>query len=173
MKYIIFLAYLATVPLANWMIGHVGTTCIPDGPCLVPVGFGFMAPSGVLVIGLALVLRDWLQQSAGLRWSLVAIVIGVIISALVAPPALVLASAVAFALSELADTAVYTPLRRQGRLATAFLASGVVGAIVDSAVFLYLAFGSLDFIAGQVVGKAWMAIAAALIVTALRQRRHA
>lgn len=155
MRYFAFLAFIATVPLANWMIGNVGTVCIPDGPCLLPVGFGLSAPSGVLVIGAALVLRDMVQQLLGIRWAFAAIVCGVILSALVAPPALVLASAVAFLLSEFADLGVYTPLRKKG-LALAVLASGVVGSIVDSAVFLLLAFGSLDYIAGQVVGKLWM-----------------
>lgn len=155
MRYFAFLAFLATVPLANWMIGNVGTVCIPDGPCLLPVGFGLSAPSGVLVIGAALVLRDMVQQLLGIRWAFAAIVCGVILSALVAPQALVLASAAAFLLSEFADLGVYTPLRKKG-LALAVLASGVVGSIVDSAVFLFLAFGSIDYIAGQVVGKLWM-----------------
>ena len=32
-----FLGFIACIPLANWMIGHVGTVCVPQGPCLVPV----------------------------------------------------------------------------------------------------------------------------------------
>ena len=68
-----------------------------------------------------------------------------------------LASAVAFLLSELADLAVYTPLQRR-RFMPAVLASSLVGLVVDSAVFLYLAFGNLDYLAGQVVGKAWMVL---------------
>jgi hypothetical protein len=155
MRYLVFLAFLATVPLANWMIGNVGTVCIPDGPCLLPVGFGLSAPSGVLVIGAALVLRDFVQQQLGIRWAFAAIACGFVLSAAVAPPALVVASAAAFLLSELADLGVYTPLRRRG-LALAVLASGAVGSVVDSAVFLLLAFGSLDYIGGQVVGKLWM-----------------
>ena len=31
-----FAAFLGCVPLANWMILHVGTVCVPNGPCLVP-----------------------------------------------------------------------------------------------------------------------------------------
>ncbi len=32
------LAFIACIPVANWMIGHVGTVCTPPfGPCLVPV----------------------------------------------------------------------------------------------------------------------------------------
>lgn len=155
MRHLSFLAFLATVPLANWLIGHVGTTCIPGGPCLVPVGFGLMAPSGVMVIGAALVLRDIVHSLMGWRWALAAILIGAALSGLFAPPALVLASGAAFLLSELLDLAVYAPLRER-RLVLAVFASGLVGAVVDSTVFLWLAFGSLDFIAGQVLGKVWM-----------------
>ena len=152
-------AFAACIPAANWLIGNVGTVCAPDGPCLVPVGFGLMAPSGVLVIGLALVLRDAVQERLGLRWAIGAIVAGAALSGLVAPPALVVASGVAFLLSELADLAVYTPLRRR-RLWLAVLLSGLVGAAVDSAIFLWLAFGSLDFLAGQIVGKLWASVVA-------------
>lgn len=58
---------------------------------------------------------------------------------------------------------VYAPLYRR-RLIAAVVASGMVGAIIDSAVFLWLAFGSLDFIAGQVVGKAWMTLLAVPLI---------
>ena len=40
-----FLGFLACVPLANWMIGHAGTVCVPNNPCLIPVAPGIMAPS--------------------------------------------------------------------------------------------------------------------------------
>jgi uncharacterized PurR-regulated membrane protein YhhQ (DUF165 family) len=163
MRYLIFLAYLATIPAANWLIGHVGTECIPNGPCLIPVAPGFAAPSGVLMIGVALVLRDAVQQFMGLRWALVAVACGVVVSVIFAPPALVVASAVAFAIAELLDMAVYTPLRRRN-LPLAVLASGVVGAAADSAAFLWLAFGSLDFIGGQIIGKTWMALLAACVL---------
>lgn len=162
-------AFAATIPAANWLIGNVGTFCVPDGPCLIPVGFGLEAPSGVLMIGLALVLRDAVHEATGARGALLAVVLGAALSALVAPSALVVASAAAFLLSELADLAVYAPLRRR-RLALAVLASGAAGAVVDSAVFLFLAFGSLDFLAGQVVGKMWMSAAAAIVLVGLRAR---
>ncbi len=163
-----FAAFLACIPLANWMIGHVGTVCIPNGPCLVPVAPGLMAPSGVLTVGAALVLRDVVQRCLGLRAGLAAIAIGTALSALIAPGALVLASGVAFALSELADCAVYTPLQ-QRRLLLAVVASSLVGLAVDSVVFLYLAFGSLDFLAGQIVGKFWAVAIAVPLVRLLRR----
>ena len=64
------------------------------------------------------------------------------------------ASAAAFLLSESADFAVYTPLQRRG-LVLAVAASSLAGLAVDSVVFLTLAFGNLEFLAGQVVGKTW------------------
>ena len=102
------------IPAANWMIGNLGSFCVPNGPCLIPVAPGIMAPSGVLMIGLALVLRDLVQRRLGLTWAFAAIILGVVLSALLAPPALVLASAAAFLLSETADLAVYTPLQKRG-----------------------------------------------------------
>ena len=64
---------------------------------------------------------------------------------------------VAFLLSEFADFAVYTPLARR-RLVAAVVASSIVGLVVDSIVFLWLAFGSLEFLFGQIVGKVWMVL---------------
>lgn len=169
---VLIAAFAATVPAANWLIGNVGTECIPDGPCLLPVGFGLHAPSGVLMIGLALVLRDMVHEAGGAKAAILAILIGGLLSWFVAPPALIVASVTAFVLAELADLAVYAPLRKE-RLWLAVAASGVVGAIVDSAVFLWLAFGSLDFIAGQVVGKAWMSLLAVPLIHAVKRARAA
>jgi uncharacterized PurR-regulated membrane protein YhhQ (DUF165 family) len=167
---ILFLVLFAlTIPLANWMIGHAGTVCPPHGPCLVPVAPGLMAPSGVLMAGIALVLRDLVQRRLGVVASSLAILAGAALSALLAPPALVIASAVAFLLSEFADLGVYTPLARR-RLVLAVVASGVAGLVVDSIVFLWLAFGSLDFLSGQVVGKAWMVVLSIPLVAWLRRR---
>ena len=166
---LLFLAGFAlTIPAANWLIGNAGTVCTPDGPCLIPVGFGLMAPSGVLMVGLGLVLRDLVQRRLGVAWSALAILAGAALSALLAPPALVLASALAFTLSEAADLVVYTPLQRRG-LVLAVAASGLAGLAVDSVAFLWVAFGSLDFLAGQVLGKAWMVLAALPLVAWLRR----
>src|SRR5215475_8327440 len=115
--YIFLVLFGLTIPAANWLIGHAGTVCVPNGPCLIPVAPHLMAPSGVLMIGIALVLRDLVQRRLGVIYSGSAVVIGAILSALVAPPALVLASGVAFLLSEFADLAVYTPLARRGLVA--------------------------------------------------------
>jgi len=172
---IVFLiAFGLTIPAANWMIGHVGTACVPNGPCLIPVapnpfGASLMAPSGVLMIGVALVLRDLVQRRLGLKYSAGAVIAGALLSMLLAPPALVVASGVAFFMSEFADLAIYTPLARR-RLVAAVVASSLVGLVVDSIVFLWLAFGSLEFLAGQIVGKAWMVLLSIPFVLYLRRR---
>ncbi len=167
--YVFLVAFALCIPVANWLIGHVGTTCVPNGPCLVPVAPGLMAPSGVLMVGLALVLRDLVQRRLGLAWGIGAIVIGALLSAYVAPPSLVMASAVAFLLSEIADLLVYTPLQKK-RLVLAVFASSVVGLIADSIAFLYLAFGSLEFLEGQVLGKLWMVLLAMPFIAMMRRR---
>jgi uncharacterized PurR-regulated membrane protein YhhQ (DUF165 family) len=165
----IFLAlFCLTIPAANWMIGHIGTQC-RGGVCTVPVAPGLIAPSGVLMVGAALVLRDLVQRRLGPVYGIGAILVGAALSAALAPAALVVASAVAFLLSEFADFSIYTPLARR-RLVAAVAASSVVGLVVDSLVFLYLAFGSLAFLEGQIVGKLWMVLIALPFVAYLRRR---
>lgn len=159
--------YIATIPLANWMIGNIGTFCIPDGPCMIPVGFGMTAPSGVLMVGAALVLRDQVQEHLGTQWSLIAILIGAVLSYLLADPFIAIASILAFGVSELVDFFAYTKVRQKSR-ELAIAVSGLVGAIFDSIVFLYIAFGSLAYIEGQIFGKLAISILAAGILWVIK-----
>ena len=159
------LAYISTIFGANWAIDRFG---------IVPVGFGLMAPAGVYFVGLAFTFRDTTQRTLGRRWTVAAIVVGAMLSAFVSPE-FALASGVAFLFSEFADFAVYTPLAAK-RWLTAVAASNVVGTIVDSILFLWLAFGSLQFLTGQVIGKLWMTgvvIAVVSVVRGLRTRQAA
>lgn len=168
----LFLAgFIACIPAANWMVGNVGTTCIPDGPCVIPVAPGLSAPSAVLMVGLALVLRDLVQRRLGKAWALAAIGLGTVLSAFFAPPALVRASAAAFLLSEMADFAVYTPLQRR-HLVLAVVASSIVGIVMDSLIFLHLAFGSLEFLWGQIIGKSWMVLLSIPAISWIRRREE-
>ncbi|MGF1651546.1 MAG: VUT family protein [Hyphomicrobiaceae bacterium] len=177
---LVFLAlFTACIPAVNWIVLNVGTTCVPGGPCLVPVlppqlnfeapGTTMMATSSVLIVGLAFVFRDLVQRRLGFGWAAGAVVVGAGLSALLAPPQLVIASGIAFLLAEMADLLVYTPLQRK-RLVLAVFASSIVGLIVDSLIFLQLAFGSLEYLSGQVVGKSWAVLAALPFVIWLRQR---
>jgi len=155
--------YIATIPAANWMIGNVGTFCVPDGPCMIPVGFGMTAPSGVLMVGAALVLRDQVQEHMGAKWALGGIIVGAILSYLFADPFIAIASILAFGVSELIDFAAYTYVRKYGR-ALAVAVSGLVGAVMDSMVFLYIAFGSLAYVEGQIFGKLLISLLAAAAI---------
>ena len=75
-------------------------------------------------------------------------------------------------MSEALDFAVYTPLVDRGRVVAAVTLSNSVGLLIDTFVFLQLAFHSLNFWQGQVIGKAWMTLLAlAIIVPARRSLR--
>jgi uncharacterized PurR-regulated membrane protein YhhQ (DUF165 family) len=147
-------ALVATVALANWLTARYG---------FVPVGFGLTATAGTYAAGACLALRDLLQDIGG-RWAvLAAIVAGAIVSFWTSNTALAVASGVAFLLSELADALIYTPIRNRSafgdpRWSAAVVLSNLVGTLVDSTVFLWIAFGPaaiLPALAGQVVGKAY------------------
>jgi queuosine precursor transporter len=157
-RYLSAVAFVGCVFAANWALERWG---------LVPVGFGLEAPAGVYFAGLAFLLRDTTQRLGGRAFVIAAILVGTGAAYFVAPR-YAAASAVAFLVSELADYAVYTPLaERSWPLGVA--ASNVAGAFVDSVLFLTLAFGSLAFLSGQMVGKLWVT-AAALPVVLLARR---
>jgi hypothetical protein len=149
-------------PVVGYAACIVGANAAVQAFGFVPVGFGLSAPAGVYLAGLALWLRDLSQETLGRRAVVAAICAGALLSYWVSP-AFALASAAAFLLSELADFAVYTPLRRRD-LVLAVLASGLVGLVVDSMLFLQLAFGGQEHLAGQVVGKLWVTLLAAAVM---------
>jgi uncharacterized PurR-regulated membrane protein YhhQ (DUF165 family) len=151
--------FIATIFCANWAIATYG---------LVPVGPGLIAPAGVYFAGLAFTFRDLAQERVGRRWIVAAILLGAVISGLVSTK-FALASGVAFLVSELLDFAVYTPLRRRNWIG-AVVASNLVGLVADSILFLALAFDSLQYLPGQVVGKAWMTLVAVAVLWLLRGR---
>lgn len=155
---ILFIAFALTGVAANALVAHLG---------VVPVWPGMYAPAGVYVVGLALTLRDALHERAGARLAVAAILAGSAISYSFSP-GLAIASGAAFLLSELADLAVYAPLRRRS-LTLALAASNVVGLVVDSLLFLILAFQSLEYLPGQVVGKLIGSAAAIAAITARRR----
>lgn len=167
-----FAAFVGVIVLANWSVNHFG---------VVGVGFGLVAPAGVYFVGLAFTLRDVLHRTLGRMAVIGAILVGAVVSFAVSDAvtipggvlSLAWASGIAFLVSELADLVVYEPIRKHG-WSPAVGASNVVGLFVDSLLFLYLAFGSLSFLWGQVVGKAWMtALAIALMIVASQVTRKA
>jgi uncharacterized PurR-regulated membrane protein YhhQ (DUF165 family) len=164
MRYLALAGFIATIFAANFAITRLG---------VVSVGFGLMAPAGVYFAGVAFTLRDLLHDAGGRRWVLAAIIGGALLSALV-EPRFALASGIAFGVSETADWAIYEPIRRKGWL-RAVAASNAAGLTVDSMLFLWLAFGSLAFLPGQLIAKAYMtgvAIAIILVVRAIKAGRN-
>jgi uncharacterized PurR-regulated membrane protein YhhQ (DUF165 family) len=170
-----FIGFIASIWFANWLLAHWGTVRFPGGPWLIPVwpggltpsGDPIYAPSGVIAIGLSFTLRDLVQRRLGVGVALVAIVIGAVLSA-VLDPTLALASGVAFLLAESLDLFVYTPLQRRN-LVGVVVASNIVGMVVDSIVFLSIAFGSLALLEGQIIGKAWMTLVAIPLIYGIRE----
>lgn len=157
--------YLLTIPLANWFIQNVGTQQFPNGPHTIPVGFGYTAPSGVLIIGLALFLRDIVQDAIGKKRTIMLIAAGIVISYFVNSD-VATASAIAFAISELIDFITYTTIRTRSKPLAVFV-SGTSGGIIDSFVFLQIAFGSIQFWQGQIIGKTAIAIIGATLVAVI------
>jgi uncharacterized PurR-regulated membrane protein YhhQ (DUF165 family) len=154
-------AYVAAIVLANVLTEHFG---------LVPAGFGLMTTAGTYAAAFVIVSRNFTQDVIGKRMVLVLMGIGVILTWVLASPILAVASGVAFALSEAADMAVYTPLRNRGRSRAVALASGV-GAVVDTFVFLWIAGFPLSAAPGQLVVKIGMGLLAALILWLVKGRR--
>lgn len=155
-------AYAAAIVAANWLTARHG---------LIPVGFGLTATAGTYCAGAALMLRNTVQDTLGRAFVIAAILAGAALSALTSP-ALALASGVAFGISELSDTAVYTPLRRRGWV-RAVLPASLLGALLDTLLFLALAGFPVTprGVAGQLVGKTWAVwLPVAVIVLARRGR---
>lgn len=152
------LAMLSMILVANWVTTDYG---------FIPVGFGFEATAGTLFVGFSLAARDLLQDTWGKLAVLAVIILGTLMSWIYAAPAIALASAAAYGLAELLDFAVYTPLRARAtfgdrKWAGAVVVSNIVGAVVDSVVFLGIAFGAAAIapaLPGQIVGKMWATIA--------------
>ena len=160
--------YLAGVVAANVLTQRFG---------LIPIGFGLVATAGTYAAAIVLISRNFSQDAIGRRGVLIVMGVGIALSWVLASPALAIASAAAFGLSETADMAIYTPLRSRGKARAVAIASSV-GAVVDTVAFLWIAgFPILTALPGQLLIKISMAILAALILrgarAVLRQPIHA
>lgn len=162
-------AYVACIVLANWAIRRFG---------FVPVGFGLVAPAGTYFAGATFVARDSVQLAFG-RWLVLpAILVGAAISWWTTGSGsipggmipLAAASGVAFLVGETMDWALFTPLRSAGRMTEAFLLANTLGLLVDTFIFLTLAFGSTAHWQGTALGKFWMTLPACVIVWSMRRR---
>ena len=148
-----FFVYLSLIFIANATLYVVG---------FIPVGLGLEAPAGVFAAGLAFTFRDLVQESLGKRFVIIAILIGAGLSALVTP-LIALASGISFLIVELVNTFVYTFLRNK-HWAGAIFTSNFCAFIIDSFAFSLLAFGSLAFFGGIMLGKMWMNVFVLMIL---------
>lgn len=152
-------AFLACILAANYATTELGMVWV----------LGLTATAGTYFAGLTFVLRDTIQDAFGAAATLGLIVIGAGLSYLVADPFIAFASGIAFLFAEVADLLIYTPLRERGYVRAA-VASNVVGALVDTVLFLWIAgFPILDALSGQMVGKLVVTLAVVLLVIAGRE----
>lgn len=162
MKYMLLVGFVGCVVGANWALETHGFVDLV-GPGVI------MVPAGVYFAGLAFGIRDALHE-ADSRLVLPAIAVGAFVSWWI-EPTFAVASGVAFGLAELADYAVYSPLRKR-QWTAAVIASGIVGAVADSLLFLNIAFDSTDGWFDLTVGKVLMIVPAIPVVYVVRRLRR-
>ena len=122
MRYVFL--YVFTVVLVNFAFDKVPLLTLPGGELWSPVA---------LVVGFVFVIRDYAQRDIG-HYVLPAMLLGGLISWLMASPTVALASICAFLTGELVDWAVYTITGRP--FSQRMLFSSALSTPLDSIVFL-------------------------------------
>lgn len=158
---------------------------------LAPFHFGiFIVPMGTFFIGATFILRDLVQNKYGRKKTYGLIALALLLSAIVSASLgdtllIVAASALSFLLSETADTEIYSRLKLP--MAWRVFYSGIVGGILDSAVFVIIGLSPLGAnilpweavpaaIVGQIIVKTLLQLVGALIlnqIPAVRAREIA
>ncbi|MEV6602732.1 VUT family protein [Kutzneria sp. NPDC051319] len=159
---VVLAAYIGTIVTANWASTHWSALYV--GPVAVP--------AGTLWAGVTFTLRDLLHEYLGGRGVFAAIAAGAGLSWLLATPQIAMASVLAFTVSELIGSLVYSRLRAWSLL-RAVLGSNLVGLNIDSALFVPLAFGSLAFVPGQIMGKTVATVLTVAVLVAAKAVRRA
>lgn len=124
-KYKFLLLYIFSIYVVN-----LGFSVVPP----VDLGFGLFSPMAV-VVGFIFVIRDYAQRSVG-HLVLLGMVIGCVISYLMADPFVAIASAASFFVSEIVDWLNYTLLKKP--FYERVLISSIIATPIDTAIFLYL-----------------------------------
>lgn len=141
--------YFAAIPFLNWSFGVIEPLCLVTPGSGEPGRVMFDAclmenvavfSKGVslhpltIVTGLVFVLRDFVQRRMGQR-VLIVMGLGIAWAFYYAWPVIAIASGIAFAVSELADWALYTFTRY--RLSTRILLSSAGAVPIDTTIFLF------------------------------------
>ncbi len=173
MRIPLVIAYLLVIVAANVLTASLAPLFL--GPLIVP--------AGSFLIGVTFILRDLVQRAIGRGATYLTIGSAMLLSGLTSywlgdTLWIVFASAATFLLSETADTEIYSRLNRS--LAVRVLYSGLVGSVLDSAIFVVVGLSPLGAgflpweavgyaVAGQITVKAGMqAIGALLLAVAVR-----
>jgi queuosine precursor transporter len=138
----------------------------------------FIVPMGTFLIGATFIFRDLVQNKYGRKKTYMFIGLALLVSAVVSSILgdtlnIVFASAVSFAIAETTDTEIYSRLKLPMSLRVLY--SGIVGGILDSAIFVVLGLSPLGAnflpweavpaaILGQVIVKTIIQGIAALII---------
>lgn len=151
------LLYIALIVAVNYGFTAVPLVKLPDGTLWPPMS---------LVVGFIFVVRDFAQREIGHK-ILFAMLVGAALSYVMAAPFVALASAAAFAVSELMDWLIYSVTKRP--LSSRILYSSLLATPIDSAVFL---FGIGAFSIVGVITMTASKLVGALIVWWLIRRRE-
>lgn len=116
--------YVAAVVLVNWLFSVVP---------MVQTPWGDAWSVAAIVVGLVFIVRDYAQRAIG-HWVLAGTAIGIAISYVMSDPRVAIASAAAFAASELSDWAIYSVTKRP--FAQRVVLSSLVAVPIDTLVFL-------------------------------------
>lgn len=114
------------------LIANIGFVYIP----MIPLPGGEMFAPMSLLVGFVFVVRDFVQRDIGHK-VLLYMVGGLALSYMLADPYVALASAVAFALSETVDWAVFTYTSKP--IKDRILVSSALSTPIDSAAFMLMA----------------------------------
>jgi len=161
-KWLFGYAYVLSIFAANLTVSYFGLIKL----------FGLTFPAGALLIGLCFSLRDLVQNEFGHKvwWFMLAAMIasvfsGVILSHLPIPMwKVVLASAVAFIVSEAIDWFVYTITKMD--IVWRVAISNIFSGIADSILFVGIAFGAWGWLP-PVYGQFYIKYISGLLVIPL------
>lgn len=170
--------YLVTIAIANILTAKFEPFVLCSGLLIVPVGSVF--------VGSVFVLRDFVQLKHGKRKTyatiFAAILLSAIMSAILGDTAHVAAaSAVSFFASEAIDTEIFSKIQKS--FATRIMLSGIIGGIVDSALFVVIGLSPIGSAAiswsqvpyaiiGQTVVKTIVQFMAAAICAGYMRKRN-
>lgn len=149
----IVLIYIAVIAMANVLTARIGALELFSGLLIIP--------AGSLLVGATFIVRDIVQIKYGKKSAYIAIGLAIVVSAVISFAVgdtvfIAGASAISFFLSETVDTEIFSRMKKT--MLQRVLASGTVGSVVDSSVFVLV---GLSPIGGSLL--AWESVIPAIV----------